>query len=163
MDLMDTTIARKLPKPPLTTVLFSPPSMFPQKLLTLKPSRPAWTNAFLFPVGPAKTKSKIEPSPSPRSKTLGSLSRNATPNCYPLSAKKLNLLFPSKSVLNWSMDMIMNPNPPMFHPTPSLLLKLKLLVQEQSQFFIFMKENCKKACAQLNPGFCDLHIKIKKN
>merc|ERR550532_2909676 len=29
MDLMDTTTARKLPKPPLTTCLLSPPSMSP--------------------------------------------------------------------------------------------------------------------------------------
>merc|ERR1712170_23302 len=124
MEDMATTTARRLPKPPNTMSPLSPLSMSPLKLPTPKPSRPAATSPSPFPVLPVKTSLKKEPSLSPRSKMLLKPLRNATPNWLPLTAKRSNLLSPSKSVLSWSMDMHMNPSQlmPLLPTMPKKLL-----------------------------------------
>merc|ERR1711971_665882 len=91
--LMDTTTARRLPKPPPTMSPLSPPSMSPSPLPTPPPSRPALS-------------------------TLRSLLPNALLDSVPPLAKRLSSPSPNKSVSNLSTDTLTSPHQHPLTPLP---------------------------------------------
>merc|ERR1712172_35896 len=117
--LMDTTTAKRLPKPPPTTSPLSPPSMSPSPLPTPPPSRPALTNPSTSPLLPALISLRNVPSKFPPLSTPRSLLPNALLDSVPPLAKRLSSPSPNKSVSNLSTDTLMSPHQ---HPLTQLPL-----------------------------------------
>merc|ERR1739842_97057 len=139
--LMDTTTAKRLPKPPPTTSPLSPPSMTPSPLPTPPLSRPALISLRNVP-------SKFPPLLTPRS-----LLPNALLDSVPPLAKRLSSPSPNKSVSNLSTDTPMSPHQ---HPLTQLPLPPML---KQSTLKIALPPNdpvilC-RSIAQLKECFQD--------
>merc|ERR1740129_2663641 len=126
--LMDTTTAKRLPKPLPTMSPLSPPSMSPSPLPTPPPSRPAKTNPSTYPLLPALISLRNVPSKFPPLSTLRSLLPNALLDSVPPLAKRLSSPSPNKSVSNLSTDTLTSPHPLTPLPLPPMLKQSTLKI-----------------------------------